>query len=394
MKLKKLITDTLSNTKVPNIEKILQYMEDNFFFECRSSSHNHWRGGTAQHVWAVYLIAKALRNQRKDDPIIAKYATDKKLALVCLLHDICDMNVRVRTNWNEDVSHRHGRKSCWIMRNLNVGTEIERMVVRNHMHSDRDYQSDCQQETDEYNALHDLITKADHQASGTAWNCIRFKNGQTQHYGVHTEDQSYLRAVAMDRTVQSGKYHLYMDENYELREYRNYNNKSIKWNDGEDLISNLNDDSIKIKMDGASDVITAAHDHIRKTGEKLCIVLGVNSAIPNDKDTRLRRGWKDEQDILICSNLLNTFYESKKSEDNGKKRFRFEFTMRDVIKEHYRDLQNQNGGIYMPEVKMIRDGESRGFPFVEPWIVDILLIPHRKFPMFATRLHLETRNSH
>ena len=76
--------------------------------------------------------------------------------------------------------------------------------------------------------------------------------------------------------------------------------------------------------------------------------------------------------------------ESKKCEDKGKRRFRFEFTMRDVIKEHYRDLPNQNGGVFLPEVKMIRDGESRGFPFVEPWIVDILLIPDRRFPMFAT----------
>ena len=383
MTLKEKIIKTLKDTGAENIDKMLQYMEENDFYRCQSSSHNHWRGGTAQHVWAVYLIAKALRNQRKDEPLIAKYATDEKLALVCLLHDICDMNVRVRTSKNEDVSHRHGRKSCWIMRNLNVGTEVERMVVRNHMHSDWGYQSNNQQEMDEYNALHDLITKADHQASGTAWNCIRFKNGQTQHKGLHTEDQSYLRAVAMDRTVQSGKYHLYMDEYYELREYRNYNNKNIKWNDGEDLIRNLNDDSIKIKLDGSSDVITTAHEHTRKTGEKLCIVLGVNSAIPNDNDTRLRRGWIDEQNILICSNLLNTFYESKKCEEKGKRRFRFEFTMRDMIKEHYRNLSTQKGGIYLPEVKMIRDGESRGFPFVEPWIVDILLIPDRKFPMFA-----------
>ena len=384
MAIKEIIARTLKNTRVENIENILQYMEKNGFYECQSSSHNHWKGGTAQHVWAVYLIARALRDQRKDEPIIAKYATDEKLALVCLLHDICDMNVRVKTNRNEDVSHRHGRKTCWIMRNLNVGTEVEQMVVRNHMHSEWDYKSNNQHETDEYNALHSLITDADHRASGTAWNSTRFKENRTQHYGVHTEDHSYLRAVAMDRTVQSGKYHLYMDENYELRVYRNYNNKSIKWNDGEDLIRNLNDDSIKIKTNGATDVITAVHNHIRKTGERLCIVLGVNSAIPNDKDTRLRRGWKDEQDILICSNLLNTFYESKKCEDKGKRRFRFEFTMRDVIKEHYRDLPNQNGGIYMPEVKMIRDGESRGFPFVEPWIVDILLIPDRRFPMFAT----------
>ena len=380
MATKKLITDTLRNTKVSNIEIMLQYMEKNDFFSCKSGSHDHWRGGTAQHVWAVYLIAKALRDQRKDDPIIAKYATDEKLALVCLLHDLCDMHVTVKDDKGKDVSSGHGSKSYWIMKNLNVGTEVERMVVRDHMHR----KSNNQQETDEYKALHSLITDADHMASGTAWNSARFRDGRTQHHGELKKDISYLRAVAMDRSVQAGRNHLFMDEKYELREFGDYNGSLIRWNDGEDLISNLNDDSIKIKLDGAGDVITAAHNHIRKTGEKLCIVLGMNSAIPDDKETRLRRGWKDEQNILICSNLLNTFYKSKKREEKGKRRFRFEFTMRDDIKKCYRNLQNQNGGIYLPGVKMIRDGESRGFPFVEPWDVDLLLVPDKKFPMFAT----------
>ena len=380
MATKKLITDTLRNTKVSNIEIMLQYMEKNDFFSCKSGSHDHWRGGTAQHVWAVYLIAKYLRDERLKEPLIAKYATDEKLALVCLLHDLCDMDVLVKTNRNADVSNRHGRKSYWIMKNLNVGTEVERMVVRDHMHR----KSNNQQEIDEYKALHSLITDADHRASGTAWNSARFKERRTQVHGEQTKDISYLRAVAMDRSVQAGRNHLFMDEKYELREFRNYNGSLIRWNDGEDLVSNLDDDSIKIKLDGAGDVITAAHNHIRKTGEKLCIVLGVNSAIPDDKETRLRRGWKDEQNILICSNLLNTFYKSKKCEKKGSRRFRFEFTMRDDIKKCYRNLQNQNGGIYLPGVKMIRDGESRGFPFVEPWDVDLLLVPDKKFPMFAT----------
>ena len=66
-----------------------------------------------------------------------------------------------------------------------------------------------------------------------------------------------------------------------------------------------------------------------------------------------------------------------------KKKYRFEFTMRDSIKDHYRALHAQEGGIYMPDVTMIRDGESRGYPFVEPWLVDILFVPGRHFPMCA-----------
>lgn len=380
MTLKEKIIKTLKDTGAENIDKMLQYMEQNEFYDYKSSSHNHWTGGTAQHVWAVYLIAKALRDQRMNEPNIAKYATDKKLAIVCLLHDICDMNVSVYNN-NQKWVGGHGYRSYWMMRNLKVGTEAERKAVNNHMYDNRAFMSNNQQEVDEYNALHSLIRKADGQASGTAWNSTRFKEGRTQHLGTHAS-QSYLRAVAMDRTVQSGRYHLYMDEKLELREYKNYNRKLIKWNSHEDIVRHLNEIE-RVQLDNTLDVISAAHQYMTKTNERLCLVVGIKADLPKDKDTRLRRGRIEEQDILICSNLLNSLYESKKCDKKGPRRYRFEFTMRDEIKEHYRKLRSQKGGIYLKDVVMIRDGSGRGLPFVEPWIVDILLVPGKKFPMFA-----------
>ena len=380
MLLKERIVQTLKDTGAKNIDKMLQYMEQYDFFDCKSSSHNHWTGGTAQHVWAVYLIAKALRDQRMSEPNIAKYATDKKLAIVCLLHDICDMNVSVYDN-NQRLVSGHGYRSYWMMRNYNVGTEVERKVVNNHMHDDRIFKSNNQQQVDEYNALHSLIRKADGQASGTAWNSTRFKENRTQHRGVQTEDISYLRAVAMDRTVQSGKYHLYVDEKYELREYRNYARKDIKWNSHEDIVSHLNEIE-KVQLDRSLDVISAVHQYMTKTKERLCLVVGVCSKIPEDKDKRLRRYYIGEQNVLICSNLLNSFYKSDITKKSTKK-FRFEFTMSDEVKECYRKLRSQKGGIYLKDVVMIRDGSGRGFPFVEPWKVDLLLVPGKKFPMFS-----------
>ena len=381
MTLKEKIIETLKGTGAKNIDQMLQYMEKNEFYDCMSSSHNHWTGGTAQHVWAVYLIAKALRDQRTNEPNIAKYATDKKLAIVCLLHDICDMKASVYDNNNNWVSG-HGKKSYWMMKNLNVGTEVERMVICNHMHDNAPYHFNNQQEIDEYKALHSLIRKADGQASGTAWNSKRFKENRTQHKGIFTEDLPYLRAVAMDRTVQSGRYHLYMDEKLKLIEYKNYNREQIKWNSHENVVSQLNRIE-RVQLDNNLDVISAAHQYLNKTKERVCLVVGVKNEIPKDKDTRLRRGCIEEQDILICSNLLNSFYESKKCDEKGRRRYRFEFTMRDEIKEHYRKLRSQKGGIYLKDVVMIRDGSGRGFPFVEPWKVDILLVPGKKFPMFA-----------
>ena len=197
MTLKEKITKTLQDTRVANIDKMLRYMEQNGYYTCRSSSHNHWKGGASQHMWAVYLIAKALRDQRLDEPIIAKHALDQKLAIVCLLHDLCDMDVRVYDEENKEVIG-HGRKSRWIMKNIGVGTTAEQMAVLYHMHS-FEWKAGTAEEVDEYKALHSLITKADHLASGTAWNSSRFKESRTQRHGVPTKDISYLRAVAMDR---------------------------------------------------------------------------------------------------------------------------------------------------------------------------------------------------
>ena len=384
MTLKERITKTLQETHVPNIDKMLQFMEQYGYFKCRSHSHNNWEGGASQHMWAVYLIAKVLRDERLNEPAISKYATDQKLAIVCLLHDLCDMGVSVYDDTYTKVSG-HGRKSYWIMKNLNIGTEAERRVVCNHMHSSALWTAGTPEEVEEYNALHSLITEADHEASGSAWNSTRFKQGRTQHHGVYTEDNSYLRAVAMDRSVQSGKYHLYMDENYELREYRNYNRNHIQHLDCGNI---LTIQKKQILLDSNKDVISAAHDYTKKTGKRLCIVVGANADIPEDKDTRLRRGNKNEQDILICSNLLSAFYRSEKSQEKGTKRYRFEFTMREEVEEIYRQCTEKNQGLYLPGVKMIRDGESRGFPFVEPWMVDVLLVLGGRFDMFAVPANL------
>lgn len=392
MTLKDRIIKELKNTGVANIDKMLQYMEKYGYFECRSSSHNNWTGGASQHMWAVYLIAKAIRNTKNNEPEIAKHATDQKLAIVCLLHDLCDMDVQVYMN-GQRISG-HGYKSYCIMKKLNVGSEAGREAVRNHMHSDCQHHLSSQQEIDEYSVLHSLVFKADRLASGTAWNSTRFKQSRTQLKGVFTEDRSYLRAVAMDRSVQSGRKncHFYVDEKYELREFKNYNRNLIKWNRFEHVIRNLNDKTTKVQLDGNMDVISAVHKRIIETGERLCIVVGVSNHIPKDKNTRLRKGQIDEQDILICSNLLNSFYDSNVCEEKGKRRHRFEFTMREEIKEHYKELPKQEGGIYLPEVKMIRDGQDRGFPFVEPWDVDLLLVLGKKFPMFAIQTSILTNS--
>ena len=378
MTLKDKIINELKNTGAPNIDRMVQFMEKNGYFECHSHSHNNWKGGAAQHMWAVYLMAKALRDERMNEPNIAKYATDKKLAIVCLLHDLCDMDV-------PRYGYDHGSKSERIMRSMNVGTKAEREAVKNHMGADKSYDLTAHADIDEYNALHSLVHEADHRASGTAWNSTRFKEHRTQHSGSTTTD-SYLRAVAMDRTTQSGRYHMYMDEKYELRQYRNYDRALMNWHACAEVVKSLGDANTRINLDADMDVISAARKYTLEKGERICIVVGVSPDIPADKDTRLRSRWINEQDILICSNLLNSFYKADICKDKDTRRHRFEFSMRDEIKNQYRDISSVDGGIYLPDVKMIRDGSKRGFPFVEPWEVDLLLVRDgKRFPMFAIK---------
>jgi hypothetical protein len=159
----------------------------------------------------------------------------------------------------------------------------------------------------------------------------------------------------------------------------------MNWHACAEVVKNLGDANTRINLDADMDVISAARKYTLEKGERICIVVGVSPDIPADKDTRLRSRWINEQDILICSNLLNSFYKADICKDKDTRRHRFEFSMRDEIKNQYRDISSFDGGIYLPDVKMIRDGSKRGFPFVEPWEVDLLLVPGKRFPMFAIK---------
>lgn len=368
------ITKTLCDTKAENIDKMLSYMERNGYFTCSCSSHNHWSGGSSQHMWAVYLMAKALRDQRAHEPAVAKYATDEKLSIICLLHDLCDMRVPVYDKYHKYVTG-HGMKSYWIMKNLNVGTEMERWVVRSHMHSSEE--SPCPSknpdEVEEYNILLGLVHKADHIAAGCAWNSTRFKEGRTQHKGVPSSP-GHLRAVAMDRTIQSIDKEMYMDMHYELRTFRSfYDVRDIRHFKHEEVRDIL--DAPRIPIENGKDFITAAHEYATTTGKRPCLVLGANPTIPDENDTRLRRGCINEQNLLICSCLLSTLYNHRKcNEEDKKRRYRYEFTMKDEVKRLYQNCAEKGGALYLDGIRMIRDGESRGFPFVEPWRADILLV--------------------
>lgn len=379
--LKEKIETALKKTGEPNMDKLLNYMEANGFYSCSCASHNHWYGGTAEHVWATYLMARAERDRQMADPDMATYATDEKLAKVCLLHDLCDMWVKVIDSNGKSVSGGHGRKSYWILRNMKVGTPAEQHAVKNHMH----YNALCglkdPKAQKEYAVLHKLITSVDHKASGTAWNAERYKKGLTQAHGK-SSDNNYLKAVALDRSSECGKCMMYIDSDYELHTFSNYNRDKIEWNNHSHVVQNLEAyQRQEIPFDGSTDLISAVHK-MNSNNKKICIVVGVKQSIPNNQTTRLRQGSGLEQDLLICSNILQSLYDSQKDDEKGRRRYRYGFTMRDEIKKQYHLLADDST-IFFSNATMIRSGEKEGFPFVAPWTIDILMIPGKTFKPFA-----------
>ena len=383
--LKEMIIQTLRATKAPNIDAMLKYMEANGYFECKCKSHNNWKGGSAEHMWATYLMAKALRNQRISDPNVRKYATDKKLAIVCLLHDLCDMHVHVKTDKGQDVSDEHGTKSYWIMRNLNVGTLAEREAVKFHMHRAKTCSLKDAKLIAEYKVLHDILATVDHWASGTAWNAKRHKEGRTQVSGVKCTP-GYLRAFALDRTFQSETFKLYMDKDYTLLEFKNYNRNNIVWGFSNNIHGNVNRlSAYRLPLDTNVDIITSLHNYLKENDERICLVMGCMDTIPDNTCVRLRQDSPFEQRVLICSNILASFFKGEKDDttEMHKRRFRMKFTMRDEIKSQYK-ASNLKDGVLFPGVTMIRSGESDGFPFVSPWTIDILMVPDVNLVPFAT----------
>ena len=395
--IKDIIIQTLRATKAPNIDAMLKYMEANGYFECKCKSHNNWKGGSAEHMWATYLMAKALRNQRISDSNVRKYATDKKLAIVCLLHDLCDMHVHVKTDKGHNVSDEHGTKSYWIMKKLNVGTLAEREAVKFHLHRAKTCSLKDANSIAEYNALHDILATVDHWASGTAWNAKRYKEGRTQVRGDKCTS-GYLRAFALDRTFQSETCKMYMDKDYSLHEFKNYNRNNIVWGYNNNIQEYVESFSAnRLPLDSNVDIITSLHNYLKDNNERICLVMGCMDTIPDNNCVRLRQDSPIEQSVLICSNILASFYKGEKDDSTEihKRRFRMKFTMRDEIKSQYK-AGNQKDGVFFPRVTMIRSGESDGLPFVSPWTIDILMVPDANlvpFAILSEQLSVPIRNN-
>lgn len=127
MNVKQAIIDRLRATRRENIERVIDYMEENGFFYYHCHRHHKDPGGLADHAWQTYQIALRLDAERcANNPNARKLDADS-LAICTLLHDICDCsgmrNIR-----------GHGRRSAILLLELGLALSHEEyLAIRFHM---------------------------------------------------------------------------------------------------------------------------------------------------------------------------------------------------------------------------------------------------------------------
>lgn len=125
----------LKSTGREGIDKVLEYLDKQEFYQIPSSlsRHHNWTGGLAQHCLGVYDRLKKTGEDLPQDSI----------AIVSLLHDICKARKFYRNrhgDWAErrdDELHYkgHGNRSVKLLENtcgLHL-TQAERNAIRWHM---------------------------------------------------------------------------------------------------------------------------------------------------------------------------------------------------------------------------------------------------------------------
>lgn len=124
----------LRSTGREGIEKVIDFLESNGFFEMPSSLHRHhnWEGGLVQHCLGVY--DRMLHTGETLEP--------RSVVVTSCLHDVCKTGKIYRDsngNWREKSDEEldikgHGSRSVKLLENLGFPlTEEENRAIRWHM---------------------------------------------------------------------------------------------------------------------------------------------------------------------------------------------------------------------------------------------------------------------
>lgn len=376
------IINELQRTDIQNLSRLISFMKgEKGFFWVRSGGHDHWTNGTAQHSWRVYQYMrhmwehpeeipcnrKALRDSSyKADSALApdnvKALTEKEIILTGLLHDVGKM-------WG--CSHHASKSKRIIDEYLGKGFSQNNpeIVAAIFFHHNKDKNGG---ELNKYkdSTLKKLLNRADSMAAGTTCHSTRFKEHRSQQHGVVTADVKHLRRVAMDRTRQVLDYRFFLDYTYNLQTLEGFASKIIVWNTSDEVVKAIKSGTAKsFPIQENTDYITAAHRYHLEKGGGLCLAVGIDLSMIRPDERNLRQENPLEEELLICSNILMAFFQTK---DIGS--HRYAYTMRKEAGQHYHQ-QSHEKGILLPNVTFFRDGESEGFRMVVPWSSNVLLVP-------------------
>lgn len=379
------IIAVLEGTGVAGISNLIRYMKgEKGYFWVRSHGHDHWTNGTAQHSWRVYQYMLYMKEHPEEIPPVRKAKregtpveeellpervrslVDTDIALAGLLHDLGKTKKA-----GQGYPHGHEKRSKTII-DMVIGDSFAKQypnvmgaIYYHHGYEKHDAELDKYKDS----TLARLLKQADCIASGTTWNSTRFKEGRTQRKGEQTNDVLSLRRDALDRTYQMLSYRMFVDCEYNLHPIVGFGGSTIEWNAKEDVVRQIKGGQAScLVMPDGSDVISSAHQLV-KDGNSVCMAIGIENNVIDSWDRYLRQNNSSEEDLLICSNILNSFYSSKYISHH-----RYSYIMRKEIKQQYIQ-QDPSKGVFLPDVTFFRDGASEGFRQVAPWRCDVLLIP-------------------
>ena len=127
MEIKESIINRLRETNRENIEKVIDYMESNGFFEVSCHRHHRYDGGLADHAWQTYQLAmKEEADNKRHHPNVPLLDKDS-LAICALLHDFCDCHGMHHIKG-------HGRCSAEMLKELGFHlSQEEFLAIRFHM---------------------------------------------------------------------------------------------------------------------------------------------------------------------------------------------------------------------------------------------------------------------
>ena len=126
MSVKECIVGRLRHTARPNLERVIQFMEEGDFFALPGDKHHKYPGGLADHTWQTFLIALKMQIDSQRSCMIDQNRVNN-IIISTLLHEL------YRCNGMADIKG-HGSRTIRILDRLEFGLTIDEYIaLRFHM---------------------------------------------------------------------------------------------------------------------------------------------------------------------------------------------------------------------------------------------------------------------